>query len=385
MSERITKTLLKMYASPSVEFEIADTEVRGFSVRFRPEGQPVYFFRYSFGGGRRKKISLGLANEIAPEKARETAREFRAFITQGKDPDIERKKILNNPTVEELANRYMKEHAARNKKIRSIKNDDCLWRLNILPVIGSKLTNSIDVEDILEIKGHLAKKPTTANRALALLSKVMSLAEVWKYRPQNSNPCKFVDRYPENKRDRILNAEELSKLGEALRKHESDCPEVVNLIRILLLTGARLNEIMTAKITQLNIEKSILILPDSKTGAGTLQLSKSALDLINSITRGPSPWLVPGPVKGHPIRYPWTSWRRICASAGIIGLRIHDLRHIFGSYSHHYGASQKAVAQLLRHKQLATTARYMQEVDGDTLEAANKTASKLGELLGPKN
>ncbi len=382
MTEKITKAVLKKYANPASEIEISDTEIRGFSVRFRPYGNAIYFFRYSFGGGRRKKISLGLAKEIAPEKAREVAREFRTLITQGKDPDTERRKVFEGPTVQKLSERYMKEHAERHKKARSVKNDEILWRLNILPVIGTRLTSSIDVEDVLEIKGRLSGQPMTANSALALLSKAMNLAEIWKYRPQNSNPCKFVERYPENKRDRILNAEELSRLGESLRMHESSCPEIVALIRALLLTGARLREIMLAKMDQLDIERGVLILHDSKTGAGVISLSKTALKHLASIPRGTSPWLIPGPVSGHPVRSPWNAWRRILAAAQITGLRIHDLRHIFGSYSHHYGASQKAVAQLLRHKQLATAERYMQPIDGETQDAANKTAQKIGEMIG---
>ena len=384
MAEKITKAVLKKYAYPAVEIEITDIEVRGFSVRFRPNGNTVYFFRYSLSGGHRKKISLGLAKEIAPDEAREVARELRTLLSKGKDPDAERKKVFNNPTIKELADRYMKEHAFRNKKLRSAKNDEGLWRRNILPIIGTKLTSSIDIEDVLEIKGRLAKQPMTANRALALLSKAMILAEIWKYRSQNSNPCQFVVRYPENKRERILNAEELSRLGDALRLHENKHPEIVTLIRALLLTGARLSELMLAKVSQLDIDRGILILHDSKTGAGIISLSKTALDLLSSIPRGTIAWLIPGPINGQPIRSPWSVWRKILASAKIQGLRLHDLRHIFGSYSHHYGASQKTVAQLLRHKQLATSARYMQSIDGEALEAANKTALKIGEMIGIK-
>lgn len=385
MSERITKATLKKYVDPYREIEIADSEVRGFAVRFRPGKSPAFFFRYSSGNGHRKKIAIGLATETTPEKARETAREFRSWLVRGVDPASERKRVFQNPTVEALSVRYMKEHADRNKKTRSARNDAILWRLHILPVIGSKQTNSVDVEDALEIKGRLAKQTATGNRALALLSKAMNLAEVWKYRPQNSNPCKFVDRYPEVKRERILDPEEIARFGVALEKHESDCPEVVTLIRALLLTGAREREIMDAKLEQLDRRRRILILGDSKTGQGIISLSDPAFDLLDGIPRGKSPWLIPGPVAGHPVRSPWSAWRRICKTAGIVGLRIHDLRHIFGSYSHHYGASQKTVASLLRHKQLATAARYMQAIDGEAMQAANRTAEGIAAMLNPSS
>lgn len=381
MATRITKSLLKSRAGGALESIVLDADVRGFGVRFRPGRRTAYFFRYQLGNGRRRKIAIGFDTEFTPEAAREVARGFREAVAQGLDPAAERAKAREKPTVSELADRYDRDHARPNKKPDSRRNDKGLWRLHILPRLGAKRVDVVDAEDVMRIKNALAGQPATANQALALLSKAMNLAELWKYRPQNSNPCKFVKKFPAVKRERILQPEELTRLGAALEAHETDCPEVVTLVRVLLFTGAREDEVMKAPADRFDRRRRVLVLDDSKGGQDTLSLSDEAFVILDGIARRGSPWLIPGPYKGHPIRSPWGAWRRICETAGIEDLRIHDLRHIFGSYSHHYGASQRTVATLLRHKQLSTSERYMQGLDSEARAAANRTAGGLSAMI----
>lgn len=379
---RITKSFLKQLEAdrPKAERIIFDDEVRGFGIRARPDGVPLYIFRYKLGR-RRFRISLGPAHELPPEKAREIARGYRVSIREGRDPLDERRQMRAMPLLRDLAERYMQEHAIPHKKPGSIKNDRGLWDNHILPMLGDRRVDRIDEADVLALKTKHAKRHPRANACLALLSKALNLAETWKYRPIRSNPCHLVKKFPPRKRERIMSPEEMEAFGAALEFHEQRCPQVVTLLRVLLMTGARLNEIMRAKRSQLDVARRILILPDSKTGQGLIELPEAALKILAAQPDGE--WLIPGPMPGHPVRSPWNAFRRICKTAGIDGLRIHDLRHCFGSYSHRAGISQKMIASLLRHKQLVTTERYIQGFDSERRKAADLTAEALKALLRP--
>lgn len=382
MAERITKTLLKELPPATGERIIFDSEVRGFGVRIRPGAQPSFFFRYSDGRGGKKKIVLGRFGDLTPELARRQALELRQKVTLGADPAESRRQQKAMPTLRNLAERYMNEHAIPHKKPWSVVNDRLLWNKHILPLLGDVRVDQLEERHVLTLKTKLAKKSATSRNAHALLSKALTLAETWKYRPQRSNPCYLIEKAPAVKRERILVPEELTRFAAALEAHESECPHVVALARVLLFTGARLREIMDARLTQLVPDRKLLLLPDSKTGQGQIELSEAALEILLGIQRGNSPWLIPGR-DGRPLGYPKYHWKRICRTAGLEGFRIHDLRHCFGSYSHRAGVSQKEIAKLLRHQQLATTERYIQGFDAERNAAANRTAKALKELLQP--
>ena len=90
-----------------------------------------------------------------------------------------------------------------------------------------------------------------------MLSKMFNLAEVWGLRPDGSNPCRHVKKYKEEKRERFLSDEEYKRLGEALRKAEVEKTETqsaIDAIWLLMLTGCRLNEIMTLKWSYIDLE-----------------------------------------------------------------------------------------------------------------------------------
>jgi hypothetical protein len=120
-----------------------------------------------------------------------------------------------------------------------------MLRLHILPALGGLRIAEITRADILRFHTGRKTHPTNANRCLALLSHVFSIAEQWGERPQRSNPCNQVDRYPEVKRERFLKPDELARLGATLNAADGVVHlSVVAAARLLLLTGARLREIL---------------------------------------------------------------------------------------------------------------------------------------------
>jgi integrase len=215
--------------------------------------------------------------------------------------------------------------------------------------------------------------PFQANRVVALLSKMLSLAERWGLRPDGSNPTRHVERFREKARQRYLSEAELARLGDALAESESmdlDSIEAVAAIRLLLFTGARMGEILTLRWDDVDLERRCLRLPDSKTGAKLIQLNAPALEVLASLKQR-SEWVLPG--KDPKKRYVNLAkpWARISQRAELDDVRVHDLRHSFAAVGAGAGGSLLVIGGLLGHKSAATTARYA-HLSVDPLRAANE-------------
>jgi len=158
----------------------------------------------------------------------------------------------------------------------------------------------------------LRETPYQANRVLALLSKIMNLAERWGERPDGSNPCRHVEKYREDKRERFLSAEELSVLGDVLAEAEKAAklrPAVITAVRLLILTGCRLSEVLGLRWEYVDLQAQCLHLPDSKTGRKTVHLNAPALAVLNAAGRDEgNPWMIQGQRSGRPLvnlEKPW--------------------------------------------------------------------------------
>ena len=201
------------------------------------------------------------------------AREWSVDVQKGGDPSQTRKGARGGPTVADLADQYLTKHARPKKKPRSVESDETILRLHVLPTFGTRQAASITRADISKLHHAMKDKPGAANRTLTLLSKMFNLAEKWGFRPDGSNPCRHMDRYPERSIERFLSGGELKRLGNALAKAEkekTEPPSAITAVRLLVLTGARLSEILTLKWNDVRMERAMLRLADSKTGAKTI-------------------------------------------------------------------------------------------------------------------
>src|SRR5262249_28376638 len=151
-----------------------------------------------------------------------------------------------------------------------------------------------------ELHHRMRDVPYQANRTLGVLSKLFNLTEVWGLRSDGSNPCRHVRKYTEVKRQRFLSHEEFARLGEALREVEregSETPSAIAAIRLLLLTGCRLSEIMTLKWE--HVHKDELRLPDSKTGAKVIHIGRAVSAVLEGIDRSTgNPYVIAGKKPG---------------------------------------------------------------------------------------
>jgi integrase len=256
----------------------------------------------------------------------------------------------------------MREHARPKKRPGSAAGDEILLRLHVLPRLGTLKVNAITRADITRIHQSMEDRRGAANRTVALLSKMFNLAEKWGLRADGTNPCRHVEKYRERKVERFLSGEELARLGEVLAeagRTGSELPSVIAAIRLLLLTGCRLNEILTLRWADVDFGQRALRIRESKTGAKTVYLSDPALEVLQSIKRAPgNPHVIVGEKSGSHIVNLRKPWYRLRAEAGLSDVRIHDLRHTYASYAAASGLSLPIIGALLGHTQPQTTARY---------------------------
>ncbi len=198
------------------------------------------------------------------------------------------------------------------------------------PAIGELRVPEVQRKDIAALHHGLRDKPYQANRTLGVLSKMFSLAEVWGWRPDGTNPCRHVKRCREHKRERFLSEEETERLDEVLREAEEEMPSAVAAFRLLLLTGCRMSEIRDLRWEY--VKEDYIELPDAKTGGRVVPLGPEAGAILSSLPREEdNPWVISGRLTGSHLTDLQRPWRRIRKRAGLEDVRIHDLRHSFAS------------------------------------------------------
>ena len=338
---RLTKRSVESVAKPAKGPVYAwDEQLPGFGVKVTASDRRIYIVKYRVGGGRagrQRWFTLGVHGMLTCEQARAQAAQILAAARRGEDPQGNRRSMGGELTVADLWRRYEAEHLPR-KKAKSSEDDRQKARDYVLPKLGRLHVNEVTRADVQHLHQSLAARPYQANRVLALLSKMMSLAEAWGMRPPNSNPCQHVEKFKEEARRRYLNSAELTRLGAAIKVGQETGDINVYIaaaIQLLLLTGARLNEMLSARWQWLDWDRRVINLPDSKTGAKPIYLSDAALGVLRALYDRPdrctSDRIIKGRRHGKPLVNLTKPWRRICAAADLSEVRIHDLRHTAAS------------------------------------------------------
>jgi integrase len=332
-------------------------------------------------GRRSRRISLGPSTVLACEQARKRAISIIAAARNGIDPADERDAARQAMTVNELAERFDKEHISVRLKANTAKEYRRNLRRFILPALGRLTVTDITRADVAKFHHDLRHIPYQANRCLEVVSKMFNLAELWGLRPDGTNPRKHIKKYPEEKRERFLSVAELRRIGEVLGEMEDEgieLPSAILAARLLILTGCRLNEIMTLRWAYVDIADRVLRLPDSKTGAKLVHLGQAAIDLLQAAERvDDNPWVITGALPGKHLSDLQPFWRRVRARAGLRDVRIHDLRHTFASMAVASGQGLPMIGKLLGHTQVQTTARYAHLAADPVRIAADLVSDRL--------
>lgn len=372
-----------------------DSVVKGFGVRRQHGEARAYVLKYRLGR-RQRFLTIGRhGSPWTPDTARREATRLLGAIVAGADPAGIKQEARVAETVAALCDRYLEEHARPHKKASSVKPDERNIRNHVLPLLGALRVRDVTPADIERFKHAVAAGRTArreklgkhalsdvtggegvANRCLALLGKMFALAIRWGLR--SDNPVRGIEKFREAGRKRFLSPDELSRFSAVLAAAERDGSEsayVVAAIRMLVLTGARLSEILTLRWEHVDLPARVLRLPDSKTGAKTVYLGASAVQVLSVLPRiEGNPFVFCGEKQRAPIVNLHKPWRRLMATAGIADARPHDLRHTFASWGVQGGMTLHMVGALLGHTQPQTTARYGHLAD-DPMKAAAETVS----------
>jgi integrase len=389
--------------------EYLDKKARGLCLRVFPSGRATWTYRYRpRDGGSRRRIGLGDYPGIGLAEARRRADRERGKVSDGADPQAERKAMRNALTLSELIDRYLNEAVAPKKKASTLAIYQHLLNNLVRPKLGSRKAIGITHVDVAKLHGDLgADMPVSANRAIITLSGLYTFAAKNHLIPQGFNPVRGIEKFREQGRERYLSTEEIGRLGQVLREGETDglvwpepegkkrskhgrksanrktqlSPHVAAAFRLLLFTGCRLREILHLRWSEIDFERGLLFLPDSKTGKKAVVLSGAAVQVLTKVPRlGEFVILGDDPKKPrHDLKKPWDLIRHHAALAGV---RVHDLRHTHASIGAGAGLGLPIIGALLGHKHSDTTARYA-HLDNDPLRRASNTiAGNIAAALG---
>jgi integrase len=362
-----------------------DDEVTGFGVRVTAAGARSYILRYTVrSSGRERVYTIGDATVRRCTDARAKARDLRRDIEDGGDPlaDIENERSA--PTVADLIDRFEQEHLPR-KRPRTAEEYRRTLRLHIRPALKNLKVSEVAFSDIDRVHRKLtaAGSPYQANRAVAIVSKMFSLAVRWGMR--ETNPTKGIERNTEFGRRRYLSPDELVRLTMALAEHPDR--QAADIIRLLLLTGARRGEVLMMRWADVDLTAGTWSKPASSTKQREFHevpLSAPARALLSDIQAqqarqaaglGLPTFVFPGVGNSGHIVQIKKSWRHICKAAGITGLRVHDLRHSYASQLVSGGASLPLIGALLGHANPSTTARYAHLAHDPLREATERVGA----------
>ena len=365
---------------------LQDSELPGFQLRVGKTRKTFLLYFRLHGAERRPAI--GTFGEMTVDQARDIAREWRQQIAKGIDPTAARV-AKTTPTMIEFADRYQKEYAEPRKTVKAADQDRGAWNKHILPSMGKKRIDEITREDVGRLHAAMKDTPIQANRVRSILSKALNLAEKWYLRPENTNPCRHVEKYPENKRKRYLSKSEAAALGKALEHSDRFGgieARVADIVRMLIFTGARLHEIRDSRRKSYDLANGVLTVTEHKTaktfGPKYIQLPASAVAVMARVLEShDSEFAFPGKAMSAPVVGFHKIWWRIRDVAGLTEFHPHDLRHSFASAAASSGASLAAIGALLGHTEPSTTARYAHLYADPLKAAANAAAGQLDDWL----
>ena len=353
-----------------------DDWIGGFGCRVTAAGGRAFVLNfYRRADGRERRFTIGGFPEWSVAAARQEAKRLKREIDGGADPVGDQQENRAAPTVADLAARFQHDYVPRKRP-----STQRVYRqqiaADILPALGRMKVATVRTADVDAFHHRLSgRAPTHANRTLAVVSKMFSLAIRWGWR--KDNPCRGVERNQEEKRHRYLSADELLRLSEALAKLED--VSAANAVRLLLLTGARRGELLAARWADIDLKTGIWIKPGATTKQRTLHripISEAACGLLAEMhKKAHGDWVFPargGGRRAHINR----AWIELRKAAGIPDARLHDLRHTFATALASSGLGLPVIGALLGHTTAQTTLRYAHLMD-DPLRVATERASEV--------
>lgn len=355
-----------------------DTRVKGLFLKVLASGTKSYYIRFQNERGRWTEKKLANAGVVKLADIRDLAQKTLSKIAIGEDPFETKKALRDVPTFRELIDQSYLPHVKSYK--RSWGTDFSLLKNHILPALGHLYLDEITRRHLVDLFSHHRKthKPGSTNRIIILCRYIFNCAIRWDVPGVKKNPTSGIDLFVENnQRERYLSSDEAQRLFTQLEK--SDAPSIKYIISLLLLTGARKNEVLHAEWRDFDLERRIWTIEVNKSGKTRyIPLSDGVLQLLEIIPRmAGNPFLFPNRKTGKPFVQIFYAWNTARKRAGLADVRIHDLRHSFASFLINSGRSLYEVQKILGHTQVKTTQRYSHLSQDSLVAAANTAAAAL--------
>ena len=395
MRAKITKRVVDGVEPMGATYLVRDSEVKGFVLVVTPAGAKSYAVDYRAGSGRgspKRRLTIGKhGSPWTPETARIEAKRLLAEVAAGRDPATARQEDRKALTFGELIDLYLREGVG-HKKHSTLKADRGRIEHHLRPLLGKLRADRIVRADVEQMRNAVTAGKTAeriesgdkrrsgsmatggkgvAAQCVALVGALFAFAV--ERALCADNPARGVKKAPVRKVERFLSGAEIARLAEALdaEAQRSGNPYPSAAIKLLLLTGCRRGEIVDLRWDHVDFEHECLRLPDSKTGAKVVYLNAPARVLLQELPRmTDNPRVIPGMRADSASAAIENAWERVRAAAGLVGVRLHDLRHSFASVGAAGGLSLPIIGALLGHKHATTTARYA-HLSADPLRAAN--------------
>ena len=378
--------------------QISDGTVPGLYLRYSPGTNHKRFYLGCRINFKHRNILLGKYGVINVQEAKDKAIEMRMQMNKGLNPiyimEEERKKQEEEHAkqipFETAFNEYMQKYTKLYKKPSTYVSNESQYRLYLKPHFGDKMLMDIRDRHVVAAYSDWATKTSfsTANKALYLLSSLWQWCQSCDYIPKGHNPCQYVKKGKNKKIEiKVLDKDTYKKFFDTLARGPMDSEHherFFHVIKVLALTGCRSSEIKNLTIKEVDLEKKVIHLKDSKTGARDVKLSDLAtLEIAKAINRArrlSSPYVFPGikdpkkPIKDIRKAFMW-----VLENAGLDHRRIHDLRHSFISMGVNMGESIMALKDAAGHSRVTTTEGYSHMADYTTYTAVNNIANAISE------
>jgi integrase len=337
----------------------------------------TFYLRYRGMNGKTSHCKIGRTTEISLVNARKKALQLKSEIAAGNDP---REKALAKkavPTFAEFFTEHYYPYILSRK--RSANKDESMFRVRLNDVFGKKRLNQITRREVMSFHTRLLEvdglAPASCDHHLKLMRRMFNLAVEWEI--IEKNPLNRISLYKQdNKVENYLDEEQLKRLLHVLRtdKNRMTC----NVLLFLLSSGARLNEALSAKWSQIDIENRVWVIPATNSKSKRIRsvpLNQAAIDVLAQLGTESHEYLFMSHRSDTHLKEIHTGWKTLREKAGLPHLRIHDLRHSFASFLVNGGRTLYEVQQILGHSVPTVTQRYSHLSAKTLLSATDEAAN----------
>jgi integrase len=409
--EKLTKRVIDSAVPRPARYTLWDAQLPGFGCCVASSGRKTFVVRYRpRGRGRgapKRFISIGRFGLITTDEARNRAAQILGAVAAGHDPAAALSERRNAITLRDAVGLFLADHVALKRKRSTYNIYRRMLTHHIVPTLGKHALSEVSQNEVATLHSSMHLTPAAANYSIAALSSLYTWAARRGAVPEGFNPAKRIEKFPMRARERYLSQEELIRLGQTVRMAETTglCYDVDSskpnskhaakaenrivvvsvyataAIRLLLLTGCRLREVLDLRWVDVDLSRKRLLLPDSKTGRRTILLSTLAVNLLAQLPRSGS-CVFPGLDPDRPRTDLKRPWELIRKHAGLEGVRLHDLRHSYASIAAGAGLGLPVIGRLLGHTQASTTARYAHLADDPLRRASESVALEIAAAIG---